>query len=329
MAEIDVGAAAVNRSSTAAGGLTYIGTDNPANDTGTLDTFQIWANTNMANVECATFYVVSGTNFSTRASASIGSVTSGSLQTFTGLSIAVSAGDYLGIQWPSLAENIERNTSGFAGIWYKSGDYIPCTNQTFTALAGDAISIYAVGATPGFIDIGAGAIDRADLFGETYTFVDKANPANATGTLDTVKVYAGISLVGFEIATFYVVSGNNLSTRGNATIGAVTAGSTQTFTGLSVAVTVGDYLGGYFSDGDIDWVNGTTGFGGWYTWNVDNIPCTNTAFDALTATQGPFSIYATGTTGGGGGVVRHLKMGSMRPWSRRARVFSSLGLNSG
>jgi len=80
------------------------------------------------------------------------------------------------------------------------------------------------------IDIGCPAINRtASLAGKTM--INKGNPANASGIITNVEIYAvsGYTLTNCEVATFYVVSGNNLTTRDYEYIGDVVGGSKQTF----------------------------------------------------------------------------------------------------
>jgi hypothetical protein len=150
---IDVGPGAIDRAGELSSSYTFIDLNNPANADGTLDTWELWFKTGYdgVNVETATFYLVSGSNYSTRDSETIGSVTSGSKQTFTGLSTDVNTDDYAGVYKPG--GRIERDTTGFLGILYANGDFIPCTNQAFSLVADDAISIYATGTEPASFDI--------------------------------------------------------------------------------------------------------------------------------------------------------------------------------
>lgn len=143
MAAIDIGAAAIDRASYT-GSFTIIGKENPANDTGSITSVEIWAYSNLSNCEVATFFVVSGNNLSTRDYETIGSVTAGSKQTFSGLNMDVQTGDYLGIYYS--AGNLETDTSG-SGDWYYAGDKIPCTNQAFTSENNITNSLYGTGAT--------------------------------------------------------------------------------------------------------------------------------------------------------------------------------------
>lgn len=135
---IDIGAEAIDRASSL-GVYTLICQDNPANATGTITSVEIWANTDLSNVEVATFQHVGKQYFTTRDSEVIGSVTAGSKQTFP-VSLEVQEGDYIGIYYSAGA--IELDTSGYTGIWYKAGDQIPCENLLFSSMVGYGISLY-------------------------------------------------------------------------------------------------------------------------------------------------------------------------------------------
>ena len=152
---------------------------------------------------------------------------------------------------------------------------------------------------PQSIDIGSDPIDREAVIpnGSTQlsTTVDKNNPANANGTIDTWQIYAETALTGAEVATAYVVSGNNLSTRDYETIGNVSAGSVQTFSGLSTNVITGDYAALKSTTGRTEKTN-LSGEGIWWL-EADQIPCTNVAFGFYTPRAASF--YGTGTEGGG------------------------------
>lgn len=144
----------------------------------------------------------------------------------------------------------------------------------------------------GVIDIGEPAIDRA-LFTGTATLVNRGNSANDTGTIDTVKIWANVELSDCEVATFLVVSGDNLSTRDSALLGTVTSGSEQTFSGLDIDVELGNYIGIYFpEDGKIRMDN-SGGDGYWRTAD-DSIPSTNKAFQLFSGRL--FSLNGTGVS---------------------------------
>lgn len=119
------------------------------------------------------------------------------------------------------------------------------------------------------IDIGAEATDRGYAYSAGRTVIAKDNPANASGTITSVEIWANTDMTNCRVGTFYTTNGDRLKCRDSATIGAVTAGSKQTFTedsgGSPLAITVetGDYIGFYETPGKIEW--DIAGFlGMWY-----------------------------------------------------------------
>ena len=141
---IDIGSEAIDRPTFTSFGRTYIALDNPANASGIIDTIRVWAQTDMKGLLVATFYLLSGDTYKCRSHADIGAVTSGSLQIFTGLSIAVEAGDHIGFFTP--VGSLERSSFGYPGLYWKSDDWItghPFTEYTF--VSGDTFSLYGTG----------------------------------------------------------------------------------------------------------------------------------------------------------------------------------------
>jgi len=139
---IDMGSPAINRGSTTTDARrTYIAEENPADAAGIIDTIEIWANVNLVDCEVATFYE-SGGKWYTRGYETIGSVTAGSKQTFSELSIAVEIGDWIGITYSS--GRVEMDTSG-VGYWYSTSDSIPCTGHIFSHTSNRTISLYGTG----------------------------------------------------------------------------------------------------------------------------------------------------------------------------------------
>jgi hypothetical protein len=102
------------------------------------------------------------------------------------------------------------------------------------------------------IDIGALAIDRAFTKTSGQTLIAKDNPANASGIITTVKLWAFETLMFVRVGTLYTTNTDTLKCRDSAAIGNITSGSEQTVTGLSIAVVEGDYIGLHFFDGRID-----------------------------------------------------------------------------
>jgi len=144
MAAIDVGGDAINRTSFWGSTYTLVSKNNPANFSGKITSVQIWAAAQLLNCEVAIFYAVSGTNLTTRSNATIGTVNSGSLQTFP-VDLDVVAGDYIGLYFTGGAAQIEAASSGGLGLLYAAGDNIPCTNVLFTLQAGYIMSLYGTG----------------------------------------------------------------------------------------------------------------------------------------------------------------------------------------
>ena len=146
---IAVGSAAIDRAGFAGVNYTYILKDNPANATGSITQIETWLVTASTAFEVASFFLVSGTNFSTRDSETIGAVSSGSKQTFSGLDMDITSGDYIGYYGGVTNGQVERDTSGGSGYWYGSPDLIPCTNNTFTSYATRDLSLYGTGTEGG------------------------------------------------------------------------------------------------------------------------------------------------------------------------------------
>ena len=148
---IEIGVAAIDRTSTGSLSNTCVNKGGPATDTGTITSIEIWANGDLTNVEVATFISVEVYVLSTRDTVTIGSVTGGSKQTFTEdsggspISLEVHEGDLIGIYAGS--GTIERSESGGLNVLIASGDHIPCTEQSFSFWSGDIISLYATGTT--------------------------------------------------------------------------------------------------------------------------------------------------------------------------------------
>lgn len=101
------------------------------------------------------------------------------------------------------------------------------------------------------ITIGSAAIDRPTGSPFGWTMILKDNPANASGTLHTVELWASISLSGCKVGTFYG-SDFTYTNRDYATIGVVGSGLKRTFPGLSIDVQTGDLIGIYYASGNIE-----------------------------------------------------------------------------
>jgi hypothetical protein len=139
-----IGAGAIDRDTATTEDFTYIDKTGPATASGIIHTVDLWAYANLQDCVVGTFY---GTNFLTlkcRDSVFIGYVPRWVKSTFSGLSIAVEAGDYIGFYAP--LGRLDRDTSGFAGNWRLPGEHIdPGHEATYTFVDDDAISLYGIG----------------------------------------------------------------------------------------------------------------------------------------------------------------------------------------
>lgn len=152
------------------------------------------------------------------------------------------------------------------------------------------------------IDVGSSCSDRTSSLGHGYTYVDKANPANATGTIDTVCVYSASELYTLSVASFSA-TGNDLTTNGTAFLGDQGGSGSKTWTAAGNDFTAfninsGEYIGCYWTGGNID--SDTSGIG---LWGLDGeyIPCTSQTFSYWSTYC--ISLYATGTEAGAASIL--------------------------
>ena len=142
---IDIGPGATNRADApTAAGRTRIAMGNPANASGVLTSFELWFNTDASDVKIGTFSG-SSASWDDRDYESLGSVTAGSKQTFTGKNCDVSANDIIGVY--SGAGKIEQDNSGGDGVGYYAGDAFGGGAQSYTLQTGYSYSCYATGVT--------------------------------------------------------------------------------------------------------------------------------------------------------------------------------------
>lgn len=145
--DIDIGSPAIDRTDGLTGLRTVVNEDNPANGAGIITKVEVWAEAEMTNVEIGIFYVVSGDNLSTRSwEAVVGSLPIGFNE--IEVNLECQAGDYIGIKYQT--GSIDRHKEGYAGIWHKQLDLIPCENEPFTSLSGDTVSLYGTSAVVGW-----------------------------------------------------------------------------------------------------------------------------------------------------------------------------------
>ena len=157
---IDVGPGATNRGGDVIlDNATLIDLNNPANATGTIDTYEIWTIDNFSAVTGG-FQTDKGSNvYQVTDSELLGSVTGGAKQTFTGLTISVILGDYISAYAVNEAGYLSVEAdSGTSAVVTKSGEYIdPGDSATYGAVSNrSALSLYAAGTEGGATDKTAG-----------------------------------------------------------------------------------------------------------------------------------------------------------------------------
>ncbi len=144
MAAIDIGPGAIDRDYTAYTANTCISTTNSANGTGVITSFELWFDTEGNGVKAGTFY---GTppNLTSRDVETIGIVTAGSKQTFSGLDCDVATGDFAGIYFAAGTLDMDSPSPGNP-LYFKPGDQFGAGQQTYTETDYEP-SIYGTGET--------------------------------------------------------------------------------------------------------------------------------------------------------------------------------------
>jgi hypothetical protein len=183
-----------------------------------------------------------------------------------------------------------------SGYTYSGGSciVIPPVNLDLMEYASDANAQAAyVTSQATIIDIGPGAIFRSsNASSNTRTRIDIGNPANDTGILTTFEIYLHADSTDVKMGTFSKNS-SSFTNRDFESLGNVTSGSKQTFTGKNCDVKSGDYLGSYFNTGNLAW----SASGGqdvyYYSGNAFTGGALNFTFDDGHTS----SIYATGISG--------------------------------
>lgn len=192
---------------------TIIDYNNAANADGSLDTVKAWFNQADANnsVKIGTFADGGSGVFTCNDAEVIGEVTAGSEQTYTGLSIDILTGEFIGADSRAAVEAyIERDYSGGSGLYWAGGQLCdPTDSDTFSLLAGDILSLNATGEegngvieqsvgggaiTPTgalgikvFKGIGDGAVTPSGTLGLLVKMGIGAGSITPTGALSTIK----------------------------------------------------------------------------------------------------------------------------------------------
>ena len=153
----------------------------------------------------------------------------------------------------------------------------------------EATKILSIGATGGeMIDIGSPAIEQIGSVLKEFTNIGKENPANKSGKITKLEIFAYKNLLNAVVATFTQVAENVFTARDSQSIGTVISGSKQTFS-VDLEVAEGDFIGIYFTSGMC--MMGFTGDGRWALYG-DQSSCSEATFN-FTADR-TISLYGTG-----------------------------------
>jgi hypothetical protein len=153
--------------------ITCVVAENPASADTTITSVSLYCHHATAgnSVKVGTFSAV-GNTLTCHDSVSVGALVVG-LNTFNGLSLAISTGEYIGACGFSQNVGLDRAASGGAGIWDKLGEYIdPTDSAAFTWTADWTLSLYGtgVGGEQAAIIVGlAASVDRDVAYGRTST----------------------------------------------------------------------------------------------------------------------------------------------------------------
>lgn len=146
---LDQGPDCLDRASPLTNGYTIVELTNPANENGTISRVQIWAATSLTGMGIGSASDEGSNQYKFATGHHDGdaamSVTAGSCVTKTGgvdfTSYTASQNEVMGHYYSG--GTIERNTTGFGGLGYNSGNEISDENQqTYSMQGGDASSIY-------------------------------------------------------------------------------------------------------------------------------------------------------------------------------------------
>jgi hypothetical protein len=140
-AATDIGSDATDRVDKAgADGYTIINLNTPIAASGTIITAEVWAYSDMQNFRVGIFYNAGGDSYTCRSStASLGTVTAGSKQTFTDLTLTANAGDFIGCY--STTGEIEKTNSGSGNAWYYGNKIGVGNNDTYNISSNTTISL--------------------------------------------------------------------------------------------------------------------------------------------------------------------------------------------
>lgn len=114
------------------------------------------------------------------------------------------------------------------------------------------------------LTVGAPAIDRPGILNCAYfTIVSMVNPATEAGVINVVELWLDVNTSTAVYVGIFSADGSVLTCRDSVNLGAVPAGSKQRYTGLSLNIEIGDYIGIHAKNGSCQIDCTTTGTGYW------------------------------------------------------------------
>lgn len=155
------------------------------------------------------------------------------------------------------------------------------------------------------IDIGVGAGTATSFTGNPSMELDRGNPANNTGVLDTViiSIHANTTTIN-KVGTFSG-SSPDWASRDYAQLGTLNVGI-QTITGLSIDVVANDILGHYLQSGSVHFYeSGKTGLC-YITGMADRFDGNTYTYNVAAQSGLGLDIYATGETVAAGAIPQML-----------------------
>ncbi len=150
-------------------GYTSINADNPANATGMIDTFQAYVYTTVSGAKIGTFSG-SGNDWNDRDYETIGTINTGSVQTFTGKNCDVNTNDCIGCY--NTGGGIYYGNTGGGGHKYKLGDYFGTGSNTYGSQSNSWVGIYGTGSiTIALTGTATASITEADIVAGGKTII--------------------------------------------------------------------------------------------------------------------------------------------------------------
>ena len=155
------------------------------------------------------------------------------------------------------------------------------------------------------IDIGVGDFSGSYSTGAPSMELDRGNPANGTGILDTVKIKINANNSTINKVGTFSGSGTDWASRDYAQLGTLNTGN-HTITGLSIDVVTNDIIGHYLLAGSVFYYDsGKTGLC-YITGMADRFDGNTYTYNVADQSGFGLDIYATGETVAAGAIPQML-----------------------